>query len=74
MWVNAKRYDYEEIPCEREVFNLNPRSGGDAYYLEDREFIENCLLRKIPVLLFFAKEVEEMILMLTNMQNKNKNK
>jgi len=62
LWVNTKRYDYEEIPCKREVFNLNPRSGGDAYYLEDREFIENCLFKKeTSTPLLFAKEVEKMI-------------
>ena len=61
--VNKKIYNYEEIAREGEVFNLNPKSGGDAYYLEDREFIENCFddKRKTTTSLLFAKEVEEMI-------------
>jgi NADH dehydrogenase len=60
--VNTKQYDYEDIPREGEVFNLNPRSGGDAYYLEDREFVENCFQQKpISTPLFFAREVEQMI-------------
>ena len=60
--VNTKCYDYEEIPRDGEVFNLNPRSGGDAYYLEDREFVENYFKqRPTSTSLFFAREVEQMI-------------
>lgn len=62
LWVNERKYEYGEIPQEREVFNLNPRSGGDAYYLEDREFIESCIFNKTTSSpLTFAREVEEMI-------------
>lgn len=60
--VKTRQYDYEEIPREGEVFNLNPKSGGDAYYLEDREFVKNYFRRRpTSTSLFFAREVEQMI-------------
>jgi NADH dehydrogenase len=60
--VKEKIIEYEEIPGNRDVFNLNPKSGGDAYYMEDKEFVESCIFGKAPeASLYFARDVEEMI-------------
>jgi NADH dehydrogenase len=41
---NRKRVlGYHEIPFNHAVFNLNIRSGGDAYYLEDSFFIQSLI-------------------------------
>ena len=54
---------YYQIPRERSVYNLNPRSGGDAYYIEDMLFVDNLLEtnKKNINNLEFAHDVEYMI-------------
>ena len=58
-----KVWQYWEIPYSRSVFNLNPKSGGEAYYTEDRLFIESLLKPKTSIenTMTFARVVEGMI-------------
>jgi NADH dehydrogenase len=51
-----------EIPSTQQVFNLSPKSGGDAYFAEDLEFINN-IRKKKPVIhnLEFARQIELII-------------
>jgi NADH dehydrogenase len=51
-----------EIPSSQQVFNLSPKSGGDAYFAEDLEFIRQ-LKKKKPVVhnLEFARQIELII-------------
>ena len=51
-----------QIPSTQHVFNLSPKSGGDAYFAEDLEFINNIKKRK-PVVhnLEFARQIELII-------------
>lgn len=53
---------YSRIPTTRIVFNLNPRSGGDAYYSESKEFVQSLTGKhKFVSDVRFAKQVEQMI-------------
>lgn len=57
-----KVYKYHQIPQLYEVYNLNPKSGGDAYYTEDFFFIQSVLGRvKLINNLDFSYSVESMI-------------
>lgn len=50
------------IPSTQKVYNLSPKSGGDAYYAEDAEFVTK-LAQKKPVVhnLEFARQIELII-------------
>lgn len=54
---------YYKIPRNHPVFNLNPKSGGDAYYIEDKIYIESLLnkARSSVNNIDFASKVESMI-------------
>jgi nucleoside-diphosphate-sugar epimerase/predicted dehydrogenase len=57
------QWKYWEIPYARSVYNLNPKSGGEAYYTEDLLFIQS-LSKSGPRLvnnMLFAENVEGMI-------------
>ena len=57
-----KIYEYHELPVSKGVFNLNPRSGGEAYFLEDKAFVEAVLDgKKLVNSLSFARKTELMI-------------
>jgi predicted dehydrogenase len=54
---------YYKIPRNHPVFNLNPKSGGDAYYIEDKIYIESLLNKERSSVnnIDFASKVESMI-------------
>ncbi len=55
-------WQYAQIPFHHEVYNLNPKSGGEAYYVEDAQFIAGLTKKKQGGTdLAFAANVEAMI-------------
>lgn len=52
-----------QIPQQKPVYNLNPKSGGDAYYSEDLAFIQSLLKKDQKLLntMIFAYKVESLI-------------
>ncbi len=59
---NNKTLEYYQIPSSYSVYNLNPRSGGDAYYLEDFYFIDALSRNKsLTNNLSFANKIESLI-------------
>lgn len=57
----SKTLSYDVIPSQ-DVFDLNPRAGGDAYYLETEAFIAS-LTRKQPFVnsMQFARTIEKIM-------------
>lgn len=54
--------EHFEIPSHFEVFNLNPKSGGDAYYAESASFVQGIRNEETMINnLNFAYKVESMI-------------
>jgi predicted dehydrogenase/nucleoside-diphosphate-sugar epimerase len=54
---------YYAIPVNHKVYNLNPKSGGEAYYIEDQQFIDSLMSSKHKNTndLQFASDIEAMI-------------
>lgn len=54
---------YYAIPSDHKVYNLNPKSGGEAYYIEDQLFIDSLVNPGIRCSnnMQFASEIEQMI-------------
>lgn len=61
--LSVEKIPLYKIPFNRSVMNLNPKSGGDAYFSEDLAFIESLLYAKkrIPHSMSFGFEVETLI-------------
>ncbi len=54
---------YYAISSHHQVFNLNPKSGGEAYYIEDSLFVDSLSNTKYKNVnnMKFARDVEQMI-------------
>lgn len=54
---------YHAIPSNHQVYNLNPKSGGEAYYIEDQQFIDSLMNNKYKNSnnMQFAADIEQMI-------------
>jgi predicted dehydrogenase/nucleoside-diphosphate-sugar epimerase len=53
---------YYAIPTNHKVYNLNPKSGGEAYYIEDQQFIDSLSSKhKNTNNMQFAADIEQMI-------------
>ncbi len=54
---------YYAIPTNHQVYNLNPKSGGEAYYIEDEMFVQSLMNNKTKNRndLQFASDIEQMI-------------
>ncbi len=54
---------YYAIPLNHSVYNLNPKSGGEAYYIEDQLFVDSLTNAKAKIAndMEFARCVEQMI-------------